>query len=65
VLAWVWLDVAWTALKEDATKSIAKTQGITGATRYFYHYELPKIPAWLKVVETRDLTCASFPQEAF
>jgi butyryl-CoA dehydrogenase len=65
VLAWIWLDVAWAALKADATKSIAATAGKLGAMQYFYHYELPKINAWLQVVESRDLTCASFPEEAF
>ncbi len=65
VLAWIWLDVALAALAADATKSIAATAGRLGAARYFYHYELPKIEAWLKVVETRDLTCADLPEEAF
>ncbi|MGH6639207.1 MAG: acyl-CoA dehydrogenase [Polaromonas sp.] len=65
VLAWIWLDVALAALAADATKSIAATAGRLGAVRYFYHYELPKIEAWLKVVETRDLTCADLPEEAF
>ncbi|HEY3046313.1 MAG TPA: acyl-CoA dehydrogenase, partial [Polaromonas sp.] len=65
VLAWIWLDVAWAALKADATKSIAATAGKLGAMQYFYHYELPKINAWLRVVESRDLTCASLPEEAF
>ncbi|OOG39702.1 acyl-CoA dehydrogenase [Polaromonas sp. A23] len=65
VLAWIWLDVALAALKADATKSIAVTAGKLGALRYFYHYELPKIDAWLKVVATRDLTCAELPEEAF
>ena len=68
VLAWIWLDVALAALvasAENAIKSIAQCVGIMGATRYFYHYELPKIDAWLNVVETRDLTCANFPEEAF
>jgi alkylation response protein AidB-like acyl-CoA dehydrogenase len=65
VLAWIWLDVALAALGVDATKSIAATAGRLGATRYFYHYELPKINAWLKVVEARDLTCADLPEEAF
>jgi acyl-coenzyme A thioesterase PaaI-like protein len=32
--------------------------GRVRAARYFFHYELPKIGAWLKVVETRDPTCA-------
>jgi butyryl-CoA dehydrogenase len=65
VLAWIWLDVALTALTGDANKSIASTQGRLGATRYFYHFELPKITAWLDVVATRDQTCAELPEEAF
>ena len=68
VLAWIWLDVAITAaaaVAAGATKSIAACVGKLAATRYFYHYELPKIGAWLKVVETRDLTCANMPEEAF
>ncbi|MDO9114779.1 MAG: acyl-CoA dehydrogenase [Polaromonas sp.] len=65
VLAWIWLDVALAALQADATKSIAVTAGKLGAVRYFYHYELPKIDAWLQVVAARDLTCADLPEEAF
>jgi alkylation response protein AidB-like acyl-CoA dehydrogenase len=65
VLAWIWLDVSLAAVRVDATKSIAATAGRTWATQYFYHYELPKVAAWLQVVETRDLTCANFPEEAF
>jgi hypothetical protein len=62
VLAWIWLDVALASLSlpQDAPHA-----GRMGAMRYFYHYELPKIDAWLKVVETRDLTCAGLPEEAF
>ena len=65
VLAWIWLDVALASLQSNNTILIANNEGRTRATRYFYHYELPKISAWLKVVETRDMTCADFPQEAF
>ena len=65
VLAWIWLDVSLAALSVDATKSIALHAGKTWATQYFYHYELPKVAAWLQVVDTRDLTCANFPEEAF
>ncbi|MES2688368.1 MAG: acyl-CoA dehydrogenase [Pseudomonadota bacterium] len=65
VLAWIWLDVALAALQADATKSIAATAGKMGAMRYFYHYELPKIGAWLQVVASRDPTCADLPEEAF
>lgn len=62
VLAWLWLDVALASLSlpQDAAHT-----GRLGAMRYFYHYELPKIDAWLKVVESRDLTCADLPEEAF
>ena len=65
VLAWIWLDVALAALALDATQSIASTQGKLGATRYFYHYELPKTGAWLNVVASRDPTCAALPEAAF
>ena len=40
-------------------------EGRMRAAQYFFHYELPKIPAWLKVVESRDPTCADMPEEAF
>ena len=65
VLAWIWLDVCVATVKLNAIKSVAAYAGNTGATRYFYHYELPKVAAWLQVVEARDLTCANFPEEAF
>ena len=68
VLAWIWLDVALASQQSqnhDATKSIAAHVGRMGAARYFYHYELPKIDAWLKVVTARDQTCTEFPEEAF
>ena len=65
VLAWIWLDVALAALAVDATKLIASTAGRVSATAYFYHYELPKIRAWLKVVESRDQTCAAMSEDAF
>ena len=65
VIAWIWLDVALTVQKQSDIHLIANYQGRTWANRYFYHYELPKIAAWLKVVESRDMTCADFPPEAF
>ncbi len=65
VLAWIWLDVAATALHHDAAQSKPATQGVLAATQYFYHYELPKIGAWYKVVESRDMTCADLALEAF
>ena len=65
VLAWVWLDVALAALASDGAESGMATQGRLLAARFFFHYELPKISAWLQVVQERDMTCAQFPPEAF
>jgi Acetyl-CoA dehydrogenase C-terminal like len=57
IIAWMWLDIA---INKIATKAIN-----TPAMVYFYHYELPKIAAWLKVAANRDLTCASMVEEEF
>ena len=65
VLAWIWLDVAFAALKADPTKARESTQGRVGAAQFFFHYELPKIGAWLGVVQSRDQTCAALPEGAF
>ncbi|KQW24755.1 acyl-CoA dehydrogenase [Acidovorax sp. Root402] len=65
VLAWVWLDVALATLAADAALAQPASVGRMGAMRFFFHYELPKIGAWLQVVSARDATCASFPEEAF
>ena len=63
VLAWIWLDVAL-AVQAGGTRD-ATAQGRLAAARFFFHYELPKIGAWLRVVETRDQTCAELPEDAF
>ena len=57
VLAWIWLDIA--------TNNIAIKASNTPATAYFYHYELPRIGAWLKVVQERDMTCAQMREEDY
>ena len=62
VLAWIWLDVALTA--HAAPDAPART-GRLAAMRFFFHYELPKIGAWLQVVSRRDATCAELPEDAF
>jgi butyryl-CoA dehydrogenase len=62
VIAWIWLDVA---LSIPASTQQPAHIGRLAAARYFYHYELPKIGAWLGVVSTRDATCAGLPEEAF
>ncbi|WP_427912172.1 acyl-CoA dehydrogenase [Ramlibacter sp. MMS24-I3-19] len=62
VIAWIWLDLLLTVPDHDRTPAQV---GRLHAARYFFHYELPKIGAWLRVVETRDPTCAAMPEEAF
>ncbi len=57
VIAWMWLDVA---INKIAVQAIN-----TPAMVYFYHYELPRIAAWLKVVASRDLTCANMAEDDF
>jgi butyryl-CoA dehydrogenase len=65
VLAWMWLDVALASLRQGATQTVAAQAGRVRAASYFYHYELPKIGAWLGVVSRRDPTCADMPEDAF
>ena len=62
VIAWIWLDVA---LSVPAASSDPAHEGRLRAARYFFHYELPKIGAWLQVAAHRDSTCADMPEEAF
>ena len=62
VLAWIWLDVALAATAAQASPA---REGRLRAERFFFHYELPKIGAWLKVVSSRDPTCAAMPEDAF
>ncbi|NDF45145.1 MAG: acyl-CoA dehydrogenase [Betaproteobacteria bacterium] len=60
VLAWMWLELALASQDDDVA-----SKGRLAAARFFFHYELPKIGAWLKVVESRDMTCADVPEDAF
>ncbi|MEO6363718.1 MAG: acyl-CoA dehydrogenase [Caldimonas sp.] len=62
VLAWIWLDVA---LCEAPSSDAASAAGRRAACRYFFHYELPKVAAWLAVVETRDDTCRTMAEASF
>ena len=65
VLAWVWLDLALATLAKDAAVAQPASVGRMGAMQFFFHYELPKLGAWLQVVSTRDATCAQMPEDAF
>ena len=67
VLAWVWLDVALCAKArlDQPGSQAALLRGKLAACTYFFHYELPRIGAWLKVVETRDATCRTMEEGWF
>ena len=65
VLAWIWLDVVVSIYSTDDAKTIAKNDGRYAAIQFFFRYELPKIGAWLAVVESRDMTCAQVEEDAF
>ena len=65
VLAWMWLDIACSVLQRDASLSSPASAGRMGAARYFFHYELPRIGAWLAVVRRRDMSCAAMADEMF
>jgi butyryl-CoA dehydrogenase len=74
VLAWIWLDVALCAqarLDEAAgggasdASNAAFLRGKLAACAYFFRYELPRIGAWLKVVETQDDTCLTMADDWF
>ena len=58
VLAWMWLEMA-IAAERSAHLPADFRAGKRAACDYFFHYELPKIGAWLGVAARRDMTCAS------
>ena len=60
VLAWMWLELALTSQGEGAAHV-----GRRHAAQFFFNFELPKIGAWLNVVESHDMTCAHMPEDAF
>ena len=65
VVAWMWLDVACCIEAGGPAQANARNAGRMGAAQYFFHYELPKIGAWLQVVRARDMTCAAMDPDAF
>jgi alkylation response protein AidB-like acyl-CoA dehydrogenase len=65
VLAWVWLEVA---LASGGVREAGRADSMAGkrhATHYFYAYELPKVAAWLAVVQARDPVCRDMRDEWF
>jgi alkylation response protein AidB-like acyl-CoA dehydrogenase len=69
VLAWIWLELALAAQVALAAQHDAERDGFCRgklqAARYFFHYELPKIDAWLGVVAARDATCRAMDEAWF
>ncbi|MFM2069538.1 MAG: hypothetical protein RLZZ584_4447, partial [Pseudomonadota bacterium] len=72
VLAWMWLELAMCAQAQasgqGASTSAAQTAFLAGKRAgcdYFFAYELPKVAAWLAVVETRDATCRTMSPDWF
>ena len=60
VLAWMWLEVELASLSDSVANA-----GRRHAAQFFFNYELPKISAWLQVVEARDMTCAHMAEDSF
>ena len=65
VLAWIWLDVALCAQADGVASQDALRQGKLAACRYFFHYELARIGAWLQPVRSRDGTCRQVDEAWF
>jgi len=65
VIAWIWLDVALAAQARLGQGRDDLMNGKLAAARYFFRYELPRIEAWLKVVESRDDTCRTMEESWF
>jgi butyryl-CoA dehydrogenase len=63
VVAWLWLEMASVTLRVASTDS--DEHGKLRTARYFFHYELPKIGAWLGVVAGRERTCLDAREECF
>ena len=56
VIAWLWLDIACVAAERRGQSDSAFLNGKMHAARYFFHYELPRVDAWLKPVRENDDT---------
>lgn len=67
VIAWIWLDAGIAAhdALHGGTSSVDEhhLRGKLQCVRYFFDYELPKIGAWLGVVESRNPVCREVREE--
>jgi acyl-CoA dehydrogenase len=61
VVAWIWLSQAVVAQRTlssvNGEAERAFYRGKLQACRYFFQWELPRIGAWLKVLDPVDTTC--------
>ena len=64
---WCWPGSGSTSRPARPPRSPATLRSAAGSppARYFFRYELPRIGAWLGVVETRDDTCRTMAEEWF
>ena len=69
VLAWTWFDLAIIAantLEAGASETDGNFYlGKIQACRSFYYWELPKVPAWLQLLDPVDRTCLEMKDEWF
>jgi len=67
VVGWLWLDVARsaTASLSAGARDPDAVHGWLAACTYFFHFELPRVAAWLAPVETRDATARTMREEWF
>ena len=63
--SWPGSGSTWRVCAARAPSRRRRQRGKLAACRYFFHYELPKIGAWLGVVERRDDTCRTLAEESF
>ena len=60
VIAWMWLKQAIEAARHEDVENVAERdfyRGKTQACRYFYRYELSKVPERLSLLAAADDTC--------
>lgn len=64
VVAWLWLDKACSALQLRTERDDFR-RGKLAACTYFYTWELPKVPAWLAVLDPIERTPLDLDEPAF
>jgi butyryl-CoA dehydrogenase len=65
VMAWLWLDLSLAAARLKQALAANFVQGIHAACRYFFAYEIARVPAWLAPAEAGDRTVHEMREEWF